>query len=208
MSAGRRAPSLHGLSRLFAACAIVAVSICGAEAQTVLTGTQATYSLTVALVGGTPIEVTNVPPDGRELSLLRDYIARRMDRPVADVCRCGGRRFRDERLARRSALPFRARGQHTDREYRCGDPVATKLAGCRAHGVPRFDRRVGSRHGPGRDGDCAVFLAQRFQRDPHGRPDCSRSRRDLPWLGRARLRRTSTTSSAISWRCVTTTRTA
>jgi ABC-type Zn uptake system ZnuABC Zn-binding protein ZnuA len=48
-------------------------------APLVLTGTQATYSLTSALVAGTPIRVQNVPPDGRQLGLLKDYIARRMD---------------------------------------------------------------------------------------------------------------------------------
>jgi ABC-type Zn uptake system ZnuABC Zn-binding protein ZnuA len=51
-----------------------------AQAQTVLTGNQATFSLAAALTAGTPIEVGNVPADGRELSLLSDYIARRMDR--------------------------------------------------------------------------------------------------------------------------------
>lgn len=45
----------------------------------VLTGTQATYSLTAALASGTPIEVRNVPADGRQLSLLKDYIQRRTD---------------------------------------------------------------------------------------------------------------------------------
>jgi ABC-type Zn uptake system ZnuABC Zn-binding protein ZnuA len=45
----------------------------------VLTGTQATYSLTAALTSGTPIRVENVPADGRQLSLLKVYIARRMD---------------------------------------------------------------------------------------------------------------------------------
>jgi len=45
----------------------------------VLTGTQSTYSLTIALTSGTPIRVQNVPADGRQLSLLKDYIARRMD---------------------------------------------------------------------------------------------------------------------------------
>jgi ABC-type Zn uptake system ZnuABC Zn-binding protein ZnuA len=45
----------------------------------VLTGTQATYSLTTALAAGTPIEVRNIPADGRQLSLLKDYIERRMD---------------------------------------------------------------------------------------------------------------------------------
>ena len=47
---------------------------------TVLTGTQATYSLATALTLGTPIQVLNVPADGRQLALMKDYIARRMDR--------------------------------------------------------------------------------------------------------------------------------
>jgi hypothetical protein len=46
-------------------------------APIVLTGTQATYSLAKALTVGTPIEVRNVPPDGRQLMLLKDYIERR-----------------------------------------------------------------------------------------------------------------------------------
>jgi ABC-type Zn uptake system ZnuABC Zn-binding protein ZnuA len=50
------------------------------EAPTVLTSTQAAYSLTSALVAGTPIEVINVPADGRQLALQKDYIERRMDR--------------------------------------------------------------------------------------------------------------------------------
>jgi ABC-type Zn uptake system ZnuABC Zn-binding protein ZnuA len=50
-----------------------------AAAPLVLTGTQATYSLTTALTRGTPIRVQNVPPDGRQLTLLKDYISRRMD---------------------------------------------------------------------------------------------------------------------------------
>jgi len=50
-----------------------------ASAPLVLTGTQATYSLTVALTAGTPIEVQNVPADGRPFALLKDYIARRTD---------------------------------------------------------------------------------------------------------------------------------
>ena len=48
-------------------------------APTILTGTQATYSLAVALTAGTPIGVQNVPADGRQLSLLKDYIQRRAD---------------------------------------------------------------------------------------------------------------------------------
>ena len=48
--------------------------------STVLTGMQATYSLTVALTKDTTIDVVNIPADGRQLVLLRDYIGRRMDR--------------------------------------------------------------------------------------------------------------------------------
>ena len=50
-----------------------------ASAPLVLTGTQATYSLAVALTAGTPIQVRNVPADGRSFALLKDYIARRAD---------------------------------------------------------------------------------------------------------------------------------
>jgi ABC-type Zn uptake system ZnuABC Zn-binding protein ZnuA len=60
---------------------LIAVSGQADEASpVVLTGTQATFSLASALVRDTTIEVVNVPEDGRELSLLPDYIARRMDR--------------------------------------------------------------------------------------------------------------------------------
>ena len=45
----------------------------------VLTGTQAAYSIAKALTAGTPIEVVNVPPDGRQLALLKDYIERRKE---------------------------------------------------------------------------------------------------------------------------------
>ncbi len=48
-------------------------------AATVLTGTQATYSLTTALASGTPIEVRNVPADSRQSSMLKDYLQRRSD---------------------------------------------------------------------------------------------------------------------------------
>jgi len=48
-------------------------------APLVLTGTQATYSLTSALTAGTPIQVQNVPADGRQLGLLKDYIERRAE---------------------------------------------------------------------------------------------------------------------------------
>jgi ABC-type Zn uptake system ZnuABC Zn-binding protein ZnuA len=47
--------------------------------QTILTGTQATYSLASALTRGTPIQVLNVPADGRQMALLKDYIGRRTE---------------------------------------------------------------------------------------------------------------------------------
>jgi ABC-type Zn uptake system ZnuABC Zn-binding protein ZnuA len=59
--------------------AVVAGQAEDAAGPLVLTGTQATYSLTVALTAGTPIRVENVPADARQLSALKDYIARRMD---------------------------------------------------------------------------------------------------------------------------------
>jgi ABC-type Zn uptake system ZnuABC Zn-binding protein ZnuA len=69
---------------LLAAVAVVTAQSTALRAQEpseplVLTGTQATYSLTVALTAGTPIRVQNVPADGRQLALIKDYIARRMD---------------------------------------------------------------------------------------------------------------------------------
>jgi ABC-type Zn uptake system ZnuABC Zn-binding protein ZnuA len=61
------------------ACAAASAQPAAAPKPTVLTGTQATYSLGVALTAGTPIEVVNVPADGRQLSLLKDYLERRKD---------------------------------------------------------------------------------------------------------------------------------
>jgi ABC-type Zn uptake system ZnuABC Zn-binding protein ZnuA len=72
---------LDRLAILAAAAAVLAQPVFAADAQAplVLTGTQATYSLTVALTAGTPIQVQNVPADGRQLALLKDYIERRAD---------------------------------------------------------------------------------------------------------------------------------
>jgi ABC-type Zn uptake system ZnuABC Zn-binding protein ZnuA len=74
----------RGFGALLAACIAVAAplgKVCADDAASplVLTGTQAAYSLTAALASGTPIRVENVPPDGRQLTLLKDYIGRRMD---------------------------------------------------------------------------------------------------------------------------------
>src|SRR6185295_9039288 len=70
-------------SALAGAAAVLTIPLAAARAAgagpTVLTGTQATYSLAVALTAGTPIVVQNVPADGRQLSLLKDYIQRRTD---------------------------------------------------------------------------------------------------------------------------------
>jgi ABC-type Zn uptake system ZnuABC Zn-binding protein ZnuA len=63
---------------LLAAYSVVAASA-DDVAPLVLTGTQATYSLTVALTAGTPVRVENVPADGRQLGSLKDYIERRAD---------------------------------------------------------------------------------------------------------------------------------
>jgi ABC-type Zn uptake system ZnuABC Zn-binding protein ZnuA len=69
------------LAAIAIACAALTMP---ARAETVLTGTQATYSLASALATDTAIEVVNVPADGRDLALLADYIARRMDRLAPD----------------------------------------------------------------------------------------------------------------------------
>lgn len=50
------------------------------DGLSVITGTQVTYSLTVALLLDTDIEVVNIPADGRRLESLKDYIARRKDK--------------------------------------------------------------------------------------------------------------------------------
>jgi ABC-type Zn uptake system ZnuABC Zn-binding protein ZnuA len=66
---------------LWACLILPAAMLAGAaDAQTVLTANQATYSLTSTLTEDTPITVVNVPEDGREMSLLADYIGRRMER--------------------------------------------------------------------------------------------------------------------------------
>jgi ABC-type Zn uptake system ZnuABC Zn-binding protein ZnuA len=62
-----------------AALAALAAPLRAEDAPLVLTATQATYSLTVALTAGTPIQVQNVPADGRPLALLKDYIERRAE---------------------------------------------------------------------------------------------------------------------------------
>jgi ABC-type Zn uptake system ZnuABC Zn-binding protein ZnuA len=73
----RRAAALWG-ALMLCWCALPAPA---AEAQgpLVLTGIQATYSLTSALVTGTGIRVQNVPADGRQLSLQKDYFTRRSE---------------------------------------------------------------------------------------------------------------------------------
>jgi ABC-type Zn uptake system ZnuABC Zn-binding protein ZnuA len=49
------------------------------EGPLVLTATQATYSIAKALTADTSIRVTNVPADGRQFTLLKDYIERRQE---------------------------------------------------------------------------------------------------------------------------------
>jgi len=69
------------LAALVATFALLAAPARAADADgpTVLTGTQATYSLAVALAAGTPLRIVNVPADGRQLALLKDYIERRQE---------------------------------------------------------------------------------------------------------------------------------
>src|SRR5262249_3880187 len=77
--------SMSRRAALVATTAALLLPVTGLKAAgpaIVLTGTQATYSLTSALTAGTPITVQNVPADGRQLSLLKDYIQRRTD-PLA-----------------------------------------------------------------------------------------------------------------------------
>jgi ABC-type Zn uptake system ZnuABC Zn-binding protein ZnuA len=64
---------------MLALCGLLAVASRAAEvrAPTVLTGMQATYSIASALARDTPIQVRNIPADGRELALQKDYIERR-----------------------------------------------------------------------------------------------------------------------------------
>lgn len=49
------------------------------EGPLVLTSLQATYSITTALTAGTGIRVQNVPADGREMSMQKDYMTRRAE---------------------------------------------------------------------------------------------------------------------------------
>ncbi len=78
-------PSARHTSTLFTALVAMLAVMAGparaadANGPVVLTGIQATYSLAVALVAGTSIQVQNVPADGREMSLQKDYISRRME---------------------------------------------------------------------------------------------------------------------------------
>jgi ABC-type Zn uptake system ZnuABC Zn-binding protein ZnuA len=76
--ASLRATFLAALAALAMAAAPCA-SASEASAPVVLTGIQATYSIALALTAGTPIKVENLPADGRQLSLLKDYIQRRTE---------------------------------------------------------------------------------------------------------------------------------
>ncbi len=80
-NAARRSFAPNGLASVLVTLVFLAVALPGfAEAATVLTGNQATFSLASALAEDTSISVVNVPEDGREMSLLADYIGRRKDR--------------------------------------------------------------------------------------------------------------------------------
>jgi hypothetical protein len=76
--------ALRGSALLLMLLAAISLAAADEPGAIVLTGTQATYSLASALTRDTPIEIHNVPPDGRQLALQKDYIARRMDRLEPD----------------------------------------------------------------------------------------------------------------------------
>jgi ABC-type Zn uptake system ZnuABC Zn-binding protein ZnuA len=71
---------LKSAAVLVASLFVTVLPACAADSgPLVLTGIQATYSIATALTAGTPIRVQNVPPDGREMSVQKDYISRRME---------------------------------------------------------------------------------------------------------------------------------
>jgi ABC-type Zn uptake system ZnuABC Zn-binding protein ZnuA len=72
-------PLSGALAAVVACAATTAAAQAPADGPTVLTATQSTYSLAVALTVDTPIRVVNVPADGRQWSLLKDYVERRKD---------------------------------------------------------------------------------------------------------------------------------
>lgn len=79
----KRIPGPRQLAVALLALAAVAIALPSRAAEPsgplVLTGNQATYSITAALLEGTAVQVRNVPEDGREMAVLPDYIARRKD---------------------------------------------------------------------------------------------------------------------------------
>ena len=75
----RFSPSTRTVRAAILALLAVHVQATAQPSQTILTGTQATYSLASALTRETPIRALNVPEDGRRLSLLKDYIGRRTE---------------------------------------------------------------------------------------------------------------------------------
>jgi ABC-type Zn uptake system ZnuABC Zn-binding protein ZnuA len=75
---------LAALIGLLSAATTCAQDTPGADGPLVLTALQATWSITRSLTDDTPIQVVNVPEDGREFAILRTYIERRKDR-LADL---------------------------------------------------------------------------------------------------------------------------
>ena len=159
-------------------------------APPVLTGTQATYSLTVALTAGTPIESQNVPADGRQLSLLKDYIERRMDALAPTFAAATAV------VTLTNALPGDPLYRFArEANIRIVDIEAAVPWSLDAPGVALADTPASNVDWGGdtdrRDGRRAVFLAQRLERDPHGRHHRARSRRRC---SRTRPRRSARTS--------------
>jgi ABC-type Zn uptake system ZnuABC Zn-binding protein ZnuA len=65
---------------LFSTLPSPSLAIDAADGLKVITGTQATYSIALALLDETTVETVNVPEDGRRFNSLKDYIERRTDR--------------------------------------------------------------------------------------------------------------------------------
>lgn len=76
----RPGASARAVATAIALLLAAAIQAADQSPPSVLTGNQATYSLASALTRGTPIEVLNIPGDGRQSSLLKDYIGRRTER--------------------------------------------------------------------------------------------------------------------------------
>src|SRR6185369_5616002 len=158
-------------------------------APTVLTGTQATYSLAIALTAGTPIAVQNVPADGRQLSLLKDYIQRRTDTLAATFAGAAAV------ISVTNALPSDPLYRFArDANIRVIDIDAALPWSLDKPGVALADTPKSTNVWGG-----TLLLAQHLERDPHGGHHRARPRRAVPGLER-RHRKESRRAQAFAAR--------